>query len=149
MKKTFLFLFLALFSFSFANAQTPVSNATELAAISNDLSGSYILTADITLTGDWIPIVGFTGTLDGNGHIISGLKVNQSTTAERGLFSTANGATIKKLGIENANVVGNERTGVIVGLMVGGLIEECYVANSYVEGRDHVGSIGGQIKGVK
>ncbi len=134
-------------SFTLLYSQTAVSNATELAAISNDLSGSYILTADITLTGDWIPIVGFTGTLDGNGHIISGLKVNQSTTAERGLFSTANGATIKKLGIEGASIVGNERTGAIVGLMIGGLIEKCYVANSYIEGRDHVGSIGGQIKG--
>jgi len=128
-------------------SQTEISNVVGLAAISGNLSGSYILTADITLTSDWTPIVGFTGTLDGNGHTISSLTVNQSTTAERGLFSTTIGATIRRLGIESASVIGNERIGAIVGLMTGGLIEECYVSNSYVEGRDHVGSFCGQIKG--
>lgn len=132
---------------TFAQAQTSISDAAGLAAIANDLSGSYVLTTDITLTSTWTPIGTFTGTLDGGGHIIYGLKVNDSGTAERGLFSKTNGATIRNLGIENANIVGNERTGAIVGLMIGGLIEKCYVANSYIEGRDHVGSIGGQIKG--
>lgn len=132
---------------TFAQAQTSISDAAGLAAIANNLGGSYVLTSDITLTGTWTPIGTFTGTLDGGGHIIYGLKVNDSGTAERGLFSKTNGATIRNLGIENANIVGNERTGAIVGLMIGGLIEKCYVANSYIEGRDHVGSIGGQIKG--
>lgn len=132
---------------TFVQSQTSISDAAGLAAIANDPSGSYVLTTDITLTGTWTPIGTFTGTLDGGGHIIYGLKVNDSGTAERGLFSQTNGATIRNLGIENANIVGNERTGAIVGLMIGGLIEKCYVANSYIEGRDHVGSIGGQIKG--
>lgn len=132
---------------TFVQSQTSISDAAGLAAIANDLSGSYVLTSDITLTSTWTPIGTFTGTLDGGGHIIYGLKVNDSGTAERGLFSQTNGATIRNLGIENANIVGNERTGAIVGLMIGGLIEKCYVANSYIEGRDHVGSIGGQIKG--
>lgn len=134
-------------SSTLAYSQVQISDAAGLAAIANDLGGSYVLTSDITLTGTWTPIGTFTGTLDGGGHIIYGLKVNDSGTAERGLFSQTNGATIRNLGIENANIVGNERTGAIVGLMIGGLIEKCYVANSYIEGRDHVGSIGGQIKG--
>lgn len=133
-------------------AQTDISDAAGLAAIANNLSGSYRLTADITLTGSWTPLgsstTPFTGTLDGNGHVIKGLTINDSGTAERGLFvETGSGATISNLGIENASVIGNERTGAIVGLMNGGLIEKCYVANSYIEGRDHVGSLCGQIKG--
>lgn len=146
MRRLLLFVILGI-STTLAQSQTSISDAAGLAAIANDLSGSYVLTTDITLTSTWTPIGTFTGTLDGGGHIIYGLKVNDSGTAERGLFSQTNGATIRNLGIENANIVGNERTGAIVGLMIGGLIEKCYVANSYIEGRDHVGSIGGQIKG--
>ncbi len=45
---------------TFAQAQTSISDAAGLAAIANDLSGSYVLTSDITLTGTWTPIGTFT-----------------------------------------------------------------------------------------
>ncbi|MDD3079945.1 MAG: GLUG motif-containing protein [Paludibacter sp.] len=132
---------------TFMYGQTSISDAAGLAAIANDLSGSYVLTSDITLTGDWAPIGTFTGTLDGQGHIIYGIKVDDSSTAERGLFSRTNGATIRNLGIENANIVGNERIGAFAGVFQGGTLEQCYVANSYIEGRDHVGSLCGDATG--
>ncbi len=74
---------------------TEIDSAEKLAAISADLSGSYVLTADIDLAGiDWTPIGAFvmgggeegevpdmaavfTGTFDGQGHTISNLSVKQ------------------------------------------------------------------------
>ena len=128
-------------------AQTDISTEQGLRDIATNTAGSYRLTADITMTADWTPITGFSGTLNGNGHIIKGLTFNNTGTNSVGLFASTNsGATITKLGIENANLVGNADVGGIVGAAIGVTISECYVANSYIEGRDHVGGITGSLK---
>ncbi len=124
--------------------QTVISDEAGLKSIANDLGGSYQLTADIHLTEAWVPIAGFTGTLDGNGHIIYGLTFNDANFDKAAMFTTAIGATIKKLGIEDANIVGNADVAAIVGEANSTTITECYVANSYLEGRDHVASIVGK-----
>lgn len=41
--------------------------------------------------------------------------------------------------------MGNANAAAIVGRAYGGTIQSCYVANSYIEGRDHVGSIAGDM----
>ena len=77
-----------------------ISTASELASAT---SGSFNLKNDIDLSGmDWKPIA-FSGTLNGNGHKISGLCVNDGDEAGVGLYSTATG-TIKDLVIENAAI---------------------------------------------
>lgn len=129
-----------------ASAQIEISTEQQLRDIVNNKSGSYKLTSDIVLTSAWSPITGFTGTLDGNGFIIKGLSVNVPTVNSVGLFATATGATITKLGIENANIVGRADVGAIVGVATGTSITQCYVSNSYIEGYDHVGSITGALK---
>lgn len=56
------------------------------------------LGADITLTGTWTPVE-LTGTLDGQGHVISGLNVVASDDA--GMFSSlSEDATLKNLTVE-------------------------------------------------
>ena len=128
-------------------AQTDISTEQGLRDIATNTAGSYRLTADITITTDWTPISGFSGTLNGNGHVIKGLSFNNTGTNSVGLFASTNaGATITKLGIENANLVGNADVGGIVGAAIGVTITECYVSNSYIEGRDHVGGITGALK---
>jgi len=142
-------LLLVLLSFCFSLgvfAQVDISTEQQLRDIVNNKAGSYRLTADITLTSAWTPVAGFTGTFNGNGFVIKGLNVNTPTTNSVGLFATTTDATITKLGIENANLVGNADVGGIVGIATGTTISECYVANSYIEGRDHVGSIAGALK---
>ena len=47
---------------------TPIASATALQAITN---GIYHLTANLTVTGVWIPIRDFRGTLNGNNHTIT------------------------------------------------------------------------------
>lgn len=132
--------------YTFAFGQTEICSVEELKSIAKDLSGNYKLSSDISLTESWTPIGPFTGTLDGNGHIIFGLQIDQSGSNGLGLFSKTENATIKRLGFENANLNGNNDVAAIVGIMSGGTIEECYISNSYIEGNDHVASIAGKIE---
>lgn len=123
-----------------------ITTEEDLRNMKYDLEGEFTLANNITLTKDWTPIGTFKGTLNGNGKIIYGLTVNDKENRNKGLFSETEGATITKLGIEKARIVGNEDVGAIVGNMKGGLIDQSYVANSYIEGRDHVGSLVGAMR---
>ncbi|MGN8897814.1 chitobiase/beta-hexosaminidase C-terminal domain-containing protein [Flavonifractor sp. HCP28S3_F3] len=85
----------------------PISSAQELAALNDTSDGAntagktYYLTNDIQLTGEWEPIYGFQGTLDGRGHKISGLYISASSKEQlAGLFASAYDAVIKNLGVE-------------------------------------------------
>jgi len=120
-----------------------IKTEDDLRNIKYDLEGEFTLVNDITLTKDWEIFDTFKGTLNGNGHIIYGLTFNDMNHDNAGLFGTAEGAVITKLGIEKANITGNQNVGAIVGNSRGCTISECYVADSYIAGRDHVGSIVG------
>ncbi len=150
MKRLFLLLIISYFFSGMAFCQTEISTVSDLTSIANDLDGSYILTADITLSDSWTPIGSssdpFTGVLNGDGHIISGLKFEDTSTASVGLFSYATGATIQNLGIEDANIVGAKDVAAFVGVMSGGTLEKCYVSNSFIQGTDHCASLVGQPK---
>ena len=110
-----------------------ISTAEQLKEMANDLTGWYKLTADIDLTEAWTPIgmyyanyefyqpswwlYSFRGTLDGNGHKITGLQLNTLTFADNAitetegsangttaLFGSAVNCTVKDLTIEGAIV---------------------------------------------
>ncbi len=110
-----------------------ISNAAQLKEMANDLTGWYKLAADITLTEEWTPVglyyanyefyqpawwlYSFRGTLDGNGHKISGLKLSTldftdnaiaqtegSADGTTALFASTVNCTVKNLTIDGANV---------------------------------------------
>jgi hypothetical protein len=99
-----------------------ISGAAALAAIADDLSASYTLTADIATSGTWMPIggdgfswtsPGFTGTFDGQDHTISVSSFADMHFA--GIFGIiASGGTVKNVhvdcqvtnGISSRNYVG-------------------------------------------
>lgn len=97
-----------------------IYTAEDLDNIRNDLKSNYILMEDIDLSGrQWEPIAGrldetrfdvysFTGTLDGNGHIISNVnvKVSVDDSAYGGLFGSVVEGTVKNLGVRNVSLVG-------------------------------------------
>lgn len=98
MKRMFILTALLVAVIGSAMGQTEIRTAEELAAIGTDketLSGSYILTNDLTLD-DWVPIgrmdhdgeMGFSGTFDGNGHTITinSFSTETDNTACVGLF---------------------------------------------------------------
>jgi hypothetical protein len=89
-------------------AYEEISSATELQDISGD--GLYVLFNDIDLSalnigetnaGEWTQIPTFSGTLDGNGHTISNLKM--SAAGNLSMFGTVSG-TIKNVKFDNLNI---------------------------------------------
>ena len=135
-----------------------ISAPDDLDKLRYDMTGDYVLANDIDMTGrNFVPfgIVNnttagkFTGTFDGQGHTIRGLKYDVSDKGEVGLFSQTDNATIKNLIIEGAYFKGNANVGGIVGQMYRTTITDCAVLNSYIEGRDHVGAIAGEIAQTK
>ncbi len=64
----------------------------------------------------WSPISTFTGNYDGQGYIISNLYINRPDSNDQGLFGYAASATIKNLGVTNADIAGNQRVGGLVGM---------------------------------
>ncbi len=121
----------AAFPVTFASAADviEISDAAQLAAIgTNDnypLNGSYKLTKSISLSGydNWTPIgqsSAFSGTFEGNGKTISGLKVNTSGTYA-GLFGQVSG-TIKNLTVTGSVTLNNtssSATSVYAGILAG------------------------------
>ena len=133
-------------TFTVTQTNYNIASAEDLLNIKFNTEGDYKLTADIDMSGvSFTPLPDFTGSLDGQGHVIRNLTFNNANQDQAALFATTHGATIKNLGIENANIVGNANAAAIVGRACGGTIQSCYVANSYIEGRDHVGSITGDM----
>ncbi len=124
-------------------------------------SASYLQTVDIdaTATSDWfngegwIPIgkfYGFSNTdnesfggyYNGQGHEIQNLFINRNINTGCALFGYADSATIVNLKVTQANILGGENTGVLLGIVVGGTITDCF-ATGDVTGTNMVGSIVG------
>ena len=93
--------------------------------------GTYIQTANIDAfsTSSWDDSSGFspignnstkfTGSYDGDGYTINGLRIARSSTNYIGLFGYTDGATIQDLGVTNVNITGNNYIGGLVGYKIG------------------------------
>ena len=140
MKKTFSFFLALLMILSIVPAGTIVSSAAsetipagytpiydieDLYSVRYNLSGNYILMADIDMTNDvaeggdwdcgygWLPIGSgssdyFSGIFDGNGHTIKGMRIENSTNEYIGLFGCIDDATVKNLRMENPEITGTK-----------------------------------------
>ena len=106
-----------------------------------------VLTADIDLStvcsaeqGNWTPIPAYGGTFDGKGHKISKLYISEATVAKQGLFAELSATgVVQNVGAENSTVsmtttkkINNACAAILVGRNSGGIILNCYVANSSV-----------------
>jgi len=109
--------------------------------------GSYYLLNDIDAAGQPAfrpigdPFTPFTGTFDGNGHVIKNLRINGNGGWFTGMFSTTQGATIKNLGLTGVSVNGGGHTGALIGAGW-----DTTVTNFYVTGT--VTANGGWVPGV-
>ncbi|MCP1747593.1 putative Ig domain-containing protein [Bradyrhizobium japonicum] len=112
-----------------------VNTVADLEAVRNNLSGHYILGANIDATGITIAPIGsstspFTGTFDGNGHTINGLHIVGDGIYD-GLFAEVGvGGKISNLGLTDLSVSAPR------GYDVGGLIGRNHgtIENSYTTG---------------
>lgn len=99
-----------------------VDSAEDLAKIGNDsqnvfqLTNSYNLVKDISLTTDWTPLGKFEGTFNGKGHTIYNLKISQGTNV--GLFSEiSDKALVQNIKFTNAIINGSfDNAGVVAGI---------------------------------
>lgn len=155
MHRTPLVLATALLTSVSAFAQTEISTEAQLKAIANNLSGTYVLKNDITLSDDeWTPIGTsdhpFTGTLDGQGHTIIGLTVGNGvqdqTNNNKAFFGFTEGAKVQNIAFTSAVVKGYEQAAIVVAQATSSTLSNIYVSG-VVTGRDHVGTIAGDARG--
>lgn len=113
----------------------------------------YTINNSIELTADWTPIKDFSGAIDGNGYVISGLNIPQSAGLEAaGVFaSLVSRAKVSNLGVVIKDEVIAEgelaESGGIAGKCESGAsIENCFVAGGKITGKA-AGSITGSNAG--
>lgn len=136
----------------------------DLFAVRENPSGKYILMNDIVFDdadyingGDfynsgkgWEPIgtqsTPFKGTFDGNGYEIVNLQINNPGGDYQGLFGYTSSATIKGINLVDADIVGGNYTGGIVGYLYTGAttktLSKCS-CDGYIAGKSNVGGIVG------
>ena len=108
----------------------------------NDHSGNYWDSGN-----GWLPIgtgtARYTGDFKGNGNTINNLFISRRTTlAYVGLFGAiASGSRIETLGVTNADVRGNDRTGILVGQSHGTIVA-CYTTGKVQSGSNSGGLVG-------
>lgn len=109
------------------------------------------LTSDIDMQSEALCVglenssIRYAGEFDGQGYAIKNLSYGNTSMNQVGLFCLTEGAHIHDLAMVNARLIGNANVGCIVGRAYGGTIERCAVLYSYAEGRDHVGTIAGDM----
>ncbi len=128
-----------------------VSTAAHLDNVRNHLEAHFLQTADIDISGyaNWVPIgeplgLGFQGTYDGQGRIISGLTINRPLELCLGLFCLLeNPGVIRNTNLTNCTVLGFQAVGTLLGGNYDGTVENCSTAGR-VEARDwYVGGLTG------
>ena len=85
----------------------------------------------------------FSGSFDGDGHVIRNLLISRADEDFIGLFGELKfGSSVKNLGVEGVNVEGKETAGGLVGSIGQGTITSCYSTGS-VTGVQAVGGLVG------
>ena len=97
--------------------------------------GTYINSGDLNnigITGVETLNNSYTGTFDGQFHVIRNINVVATQYAETGLFSRIWNGTVKNLGVENIKVTNplKVRTGAFAGFIYRSTVENCYVAGT-------------------
>ena len=132
-----------------------ITNETELIALArgeliNSFTAYYQLANDITVNSDyWTPIGGngrdyFSGTFDGNGHTISGIKLSQAAFEYSGLFGIVSG-TVKNLGVD-VKISGTGTAGALAGYVYEGTVEYCYSSGAVSGTSGYTGGLIGYIR---
>lgn len=121
-----------------------ISNVKELQGIKNDLSGVYVLTADIDVSqvtnGTTIIPGNFSGLIKGNGHQITGQKLP--------LFDTISGGTVEDLILADGEInrPNQNRIGVLACEVYDrSVIQNVYVRNMKIHGGTLVGGLIGHL----
>lgn len=123
-------------------------NGTLTDGTTQNAAANAVLTKDIDLTGeDWTPIGNastiYTGTFDGAGYTISGMKIDDASSNYQGFVGYLGTGTIKNLTLgEGCSVTGGKNTGGLCGWNNAGTITAC-TNKGAVNGSGDLGGICG------
>ena len=118
------------------------------------LMNNIAYNSTIGIIGGWDPIGNnvtpgaiFQGNFDGNGNVVSNIRINRSTTPYIGLFGYVSDAHIHDLGIEIAQtrIIGGQYVGALIGRADHSTIENCYAAGN-ITGTSEVGGLVGWLR---
>ena len=136
-----------------------ISTAEDLVALANfvkngaDTTGSiFMFDNDIDMSsvtgfeGIGTNTNAFKGTVYGNGHVVNNMTIDAASSPFMGLFGYTNQATIKDIGVINANVTGGAYTGILVGKAENSQISNAYTSGTVTSDRDQIGGLAGEIK---
>jgi hypothetical protein len=143
----------------YVHAAIAIASLEELQTIGKDparsLHDAYILTGDIdaSITSQWddgkgfAPIgdfhAPFTGSFDGQGHVITGLTIQRPDQDDVGLFGcTDSAASLKNIGLNDGTIQGNWYVGGLVGVNRG-CITDCRVSAA-ISGNYEAGGLAGR-----
>lgn len=99
-----------------------VTNIDDLEQLYQYPYGEFKLLNDIDISAvEWVPVSGFTGSIDGNGHTIKGLTVRYSDTSSfYGFIGYAMGGKIFNLTLENIDIdIKNTNKTIYAGGLIG------------------------------
>lgn len=129
-----------------------ITTAEELAGMANDLTADYVLDADIDLAGiTWTPIgtykpsgeseeeqeipasdAAFTGTFDGQGHMIRNLTITGEDGTAVGLFGCIANTEVGNFTLENASTEGTIMVADAVGYSFTSTVHDVHLVNGKV-----------------
>jgi RHS repeat-associated protein len=140
------------------SAENPyqVATAAHLDAVRNHLDAHFVMTANINLgvapwnEGEgWSPIGTnadrFSGSFNGAGFDISGLRIARPTAEYQGLFGYVEDASIQDLRMIDVSVNGGRYTGALVGYGLRCSIESVLVSGQVVSIRADIGGLAGRL----
>lgn len=127
-----------------------ISTVEELQGIQKHPDANYVIVSDIDAsdTSNWNdgkgfePIEEFTGTIDGQNHIITGLTIIRPESSKIGIFKETNGATIQRIEMDKVDIQGSSQVGGITGYAQDTTIVSVSVSG-FISGEEDVGMIAG------
>ncbi len=143
---------LRLFASMVNSGQTNINGRLTADILLNDISDWENWNESTEGLNRWTPIGSgsqpFTGTLDGDGHSVSGIYIS-STANYQGLVGFLdNDGTLQNLGVKASYIKGGHSVGGVCGMNVMGTVTNCYNSGNVAGTGDYVGGVCGMnVKG--
>ena len=138
---------LARFASMVNSGQTSINGKLTADILLNDISNWESWNETTAPANTWTPIGSityrFSGTLDGDGHSVSGIYINSEAVCQGLVGVLGEGGTLQNLGVKASYIKGNNFVGGVCGYNDSGPVTNCYNTGS-VTGNDYVGGVCGQ-----
>ena len=122
-----------------------VSNAADLSKMRCHTNKHFKLSNDITLTGKWLPIQDWQGSLDGNGKTISGLDAGSLKMVSAGLFGEVEHSYFSNFTLVEPRVAGDRYVGSLIGEGNSVSVRNVTITGAEVRGTEYVGLLMGRM----